>query len=94
MKNKQSNFEKFDCSYLENDCRDFFKIQMWLSLSKRHLHSKFGAIWIRNHEATYAWKLQLCSSCQYTHGVAHILFSWAKQGDCWLEEYIEIVVEW
>ena len=31
----------------------FFEFGMWLPLSGGHLHTKFGAIWIRHHGATY-----------------------------------------
>ena len=53
----------------------FFIFEMWPLLSVGNLHCKFGAIRIRHHGATYAWKLQLCCFCQYTHSVyVHPIF--------------------
>ena len=57
----------------------FFKFYMWPLLNGGHLHCKFGAIWIRNHGATDAWKSQLCCSCQYITPSARPPFSWATQ---------------
>ena len=49
------------------------KFGMWPSLSRRHLHCKFGAISTCT-ELHMREKLQHCSFC---HSVVHTLFSWA-----------------
>ena len=53
----------------------FVIFEMWPPLSGGQLHCRLGAIQIRHHGATYAWKSQLCCSCQYTHSVCvHPIF--------------------
>jgi len=43
----------FELCILEMVWEIFFKFEMWLLLKRGHLHSKFGAIQIRNYRTTY-----------------------------------------
>ena len=57
----------FELCILEMVWEIFFKFEMWLLLKRGHLHSKFGAIQIRNHGTTYVRKRENrnFASCQY-----------------------------
>ena len=71
-----------------------FKFWMWPPLSGGNLHCKFGAIWIRNHGATDAWKSWLCCSCQYILTLfARVLFSWATRHTTVCLDYSSLLFE-
>ena len=68
---KKRFFWKFDCSYLRNSCKNFFKLEMWPSLSEGHLRFIVNLVPFES-DITEVRMHENCSfvfSCQCTHFV-------------------------
>jgi len=61
----------FESLYLGNSWCDL--VEIWNVGYWGHLHSQNHVVSYKQHKVLYTWKLHYCSSCQYTHGVAHWL---------------------